>query len=415
LGAPPACPPKWLLGRGVASIHSKYGFPYGFVDRFAVRLSVDQNGRFSVESDISDSGTAVPAEMTRLVAEALGLHSLPEYVQDRSAVDDPSGTTFSRGGSASALRLGMYRFIEWAQTGSRRLLLFFTSNMEPRKLTRLMRFIARPVNFLMKLVNGIKTLVFPYNRDSFQPRFASSRAASLCAHAVLRATERMKNTAISLAADMLAVSAEDLYADAEGVRHNADETRSLTWSQLAKHAGGKLTALAEAHNPAGQMFDPATGNQRGPVDFMDASHGCYLAVHPGTGEVRILKYVACHDLGHVFNREAARGQILGGIAMGMGQTLSEKLQLRAGRILNTGFHDYLVPTALEMPLDLQVEILESGNGIGPHGSKGIGESGAVAAPIAIANALYDALGSQVTSIPATPEDIVRLIAKEKSK
>jgi xanthine dehydrogenase molybdenum-binding subunit len=99
---------------------------------------------------------------------------------------------------------------------------------------------------------------------------------------------------------------------------------------------------------------------------------------------------------------------MGGIAMGIGQAILEKLWVQNGKILNNGFHDYLVPTTLEMPASIEVDILESGTGVGPRGMKGIGESGAVASPIALANAVYDAVGLQPQRLPVTPDQIVEL-------
>src|SRR4030095_9966593 len=94
--------------------------------------------------------------------------------------------------------------------------------------------------------------------------------------------------------------------------------------------------------------------------------------------------------------------------MGMGQALFERITLHEGKVIPTGFRDYLVPTALDTADELEVELLESGSGIGPGGAKGMGESGAVASPIAIANAIYDALGTQLSVIPVTPEELAAL-------
>jgi CO/xanthine dehydrogenase Mo-binding subunit len=231
----------------------------------------------------------------------------------------------------------------------------------------------------------------------------------MCALAVLDGLENLKTKAREVGGRVLKVQPSELEIDGQGVSHKLDRSQILTWAQLAQTAGGELSAMGEAHNPDGQFFDPDTGNQRGAIDFMDATHGCDLLINSETGEVRILNYVACHDVGYAFNREAVRGQILGGTMMGIGQALLENVRSVDGKVVNLGFHDYLVPTALEMPAKLHVEILESGSGIGPNGSKGIGESAAVAAPIAIANALYDALGVQPTRTPTTPQDIVEML------
>jgi CO/xanthine dehydrogenase Mo-binding subunit len=180
-----------------------------------------------------------------------------------------------------------------------------------------------------------------------------------------------------------------------------------------REAGGTLAALGEAHLPPGWLLDPATGNYIGSVDYMYASHGCDIAVHPETGEVQILRYVACQDVGRILNPETIRGQIIGGIAMGLGQALWENIVMDHGRVQTVGLHDYLVPTSLEIPRDIEVELLESADGLGPGGAKGVAEAAAVAAPSAMAHALYDALGRQPSHIPMTPEDIVEAMLGAK--
>jgi CO/xanthine dehydrogenase Mo-binding subunit len=231
----------------------------------------------------------------------------------------------------------------------------------------------------------------------------------MCALAVLNGLANLKTKALEIGATILGVNPSELEIDATGVRYKSDGSRTVSWAELAAQAGGELTAMGEAHNPQGQFFDPETGNQRGAIDFMDATHGCDLEINRETGAVKILNYVACHDVGYAFNREAVRGQILGGTMMGIGQALLENVRVVDGKVANVGFHDYLIPTTLEMPTNLEVQIFESGSGIGPKGSKGVGESAAVAAPIAIANALYDALGIQPTTTPTTPEEIVEML------
>jgi len=139
---------------------------------------------------------------------------------------------------------------------------------------------------------------------------------------------------------------------------------------------------------------------------MFASHGVDLAINPETGEMKILRYVVAQDVGKAMNPTAIRGQILGSIAMGLGQAIMEKMFVENGVVRNATIHDYLVPSMLDVPIDPEVIILESGDGLGPEGAKGVGEAGAVATPVAIAHALFDALGTQF-AIPVTPEDIAK--------
>ena len=167
-------------------------------------------------------------------------------------------------------------------------------------------------------------------------------------------------------------------------------------------AGGELTALGKARLPSGQFFDPGTGNQRGPTDFMDATHICDVAVQPETGVVRILRYVAVHDAGRAFDPEIVRGHIQGGIVMGLAQGVGEHLHLADGVVQAKSFLQYLIPTSLDSLERLEIHVLESRSGLGPEGAKGIGEAGAVGAPVALMNALSNALGVSIAEIPQSP-------------
>jgi CO/xanthine dehydrogenase Mo-binding subunit len=265
------------------------------------------------------------------------------------------------------------------------------------------------MSLFVGLTSAFKTRVFPFGQDAFSPRFGSSRGVFLGCQAALDAAERLRQAAIGSASKALHTPPADLETDGHGVHWRGEPARQATWAELARRAGGLLTGVGEGHAPRGRLFDSATGNQVGPVDHMDASHGCDLAVDPATGEVRILRYVACHDVGRVLNPHSLRGQLIGGVAMGVGQALFERLHVVNGKVVTSGLHEYLVPTCLDVPADIDIVVLESEGGLGPRGAKGVGESAAVAAPAAVANALYDAIGAQVTSIPATPEYIVTLI------
>jgi CO/xanthine dehydrogenase Mo-binding subunit len=246
-------------------------------------------------------------------------------------------------------------------------------------------------------------MLFPYGIDSYIPRTAGSRGTLMTGRAVLAAAGQIRVAARGLAAARFEVEPVEIEVDGQGARVRGDASRSLTWSELAAAAGGRLAATGRAVLPARNLVDPATGIQSGTIDAMPATHVVDVAVHPETGEVRILDYVAAHDLGRVLSPRIVRGQILGGIAMGVGQALLERLRVDNGRVSSTGLRDYLVPTSLDVPTDVDIRVLETRDGLGPFGAKGIGEAAAVAAPPAIANAIYDALGRQPTEIPATPD------------
>ena len=133
-----------------------------------------------------------------------------------------------------------------------------------------------------------------------------------------------------------------------------------------------------------------------------------IEVDTDTGNVRMVKVTAAHDVGRVLNRLGIEGQIEGGIVMGQGYALTEDLQVQGGRIRNPNFRDYKLVTAPEIP-QMDIAFIESMDGEGPQGAKGVGEAPAICIAAATANAIYNATGVRITSLPFTPERVYRAL------
>ena len=133
-----------------------------------------------------------------------------------------------------------------------------------------------------------------------------------------------------------------------------------------------------------------------------------MEVDTDTGEVRILRYVACHDVGRAISPQRVEGQIQGGAVQGIGYALTEKIVIEEGNNLSSLFADYLMPTSLDVP-DVEVLVLEIGEGKGPFGARGIGEASIGPTAAAVANALANALGIRMTELPMSPERVLRAI------
>jgi len=386
LGARPVARPGTRVGRGVAAMRCKYGYPYGMVDRFVVRASVDAAGTFAVETDIADSGTGMVASAGRLVARELGLVALPR--------------------TERASRW-MFRGLERIQKLQAALAIRLTASLRPARQASLLRWGARPLNALNALTNWLKRVVFPHSIDSYVPRTSGSRGMLMVGQAAIAAAGRLRDAAIATAASQWRIAPARIAATSTGVRE-LEGTRALAWRELAAAHGGTLAAVGDACIPRGVLLDPATGNQIGPIDHMFAVHGVDLEIDTETGMVTVLRYMGCQDVGKVLNVEIVRGQVIGSIAMGVAQALWERVVVSDGAVENDRLLDYLVPTSLDALVAPILVQLESGDGRGPQGAKGCGEVGTVAAPCAIANALYDALGVQL-DIPATPDEILARI------
>src|ERR1700738_2049858 len=143
--------------------------------------------------------------------------------------------------------------------------------------------------------------------------------------------------------------------------------------------------------------------------------GCQVAegeVDTTTGEVQVLGVWAAHDVGRAVNPRGVEGQIEGGIVQALGQGLMEDYRLAQGRTTTPSFAKYILPTSLDVPHVTSV-IVEDRDPIGPLGVKGIGEPAMVPTIPAVMNAIYDAIGVRVTSLPATPERILEALAKKR--
>jgi CO/xanthine dehydrogenase Mo-binding subunit len=147
-------------------------------------------------------------------------------------------------------------------------------------------------------------------------------------------------------------------------------------------------------------------------DFTFGAHVCDLEIDLETGRVDLLGYVAAHDVGRSINPRSVQGQITGAVAQGLGMALLEEVVIEEGVNLTAGFFQYLIPTATDVP-DIDVVILESGEGMGPFGARGIGEPPIGPPPAAVASAIEDALGVRPARLPITPERVLQCVAEAR--
>jgi CO/xanthine dehydrogenase Mo-binding subunit len=124
--------------------------------------------------------------------------------------------------------------------------------------------------------------------------------------------------------------------------------------------------------------------------------------------VTVLKLVAAHDVGRAINPQSVEGQIQGGAVQGLGYALMEEIVLEDGINLTTSFASYLIPSAGDVP-DVEPVIVESGEGLGPFGARGIGEPPIAPPAAAVANAIADATGARLTRLPITPERVAQAL------
>ena len=140
-----------------------------------------------------------------------------------------------------------------------------------------------------------------------------------------------------------------------------------------------------------------------------ATHLAEVAVDDELGEVEVVKYWAAHDAGTVVNPTGAEGQIEGGVAMGIGQALWEKVVRENGTIMNPHYRDYLLPGAKDVPYDIECIFVDNQDRTGPYGAKGVAEVSMIPVPAAVASAITDAVGVRPARLPMESEYLLRLI------
>jgi CO/xanthine dehydrogenase Mo-binding subunit len=176
-----------------------------------------------------------------------------------------------------------------------------------------------------------------------------------------------------------------------------------------RRANVPIEALGTFFGPKGTPVVRQLRAERVFPDFTFGTHLCDLEVDLDTGQVTVLRYIAAHDVGRAINPQSVAGQISGAAVQGLGMALLEEVNVEEGINMTGGFFQYLIPTATDVP-DIEAIVLESGEGMGPFGARGIGEPPIGPPVAAVASAIHDALGTRPTTLPITPERVLACVA-----
>ena len=257
------------------------------------------------------------------------------------------------------------------------------------------------------------TAAFGWGIGSF-----ASRGAVTAGNAVRNAARRVVEQAKQWASDQLEAAVEDLDIRGGAVCIKGVPGRAISLTELAALADpsrGRIVRDADTFRPgleADGYFNPTQGTMGAGV------HACTVEVDTETGEVKVLNYVAVHDCGRLINPRIVDGQVIGGIALGIGGALYEKLVYdETGQLLTATYMDYLMPTATEIPTVLTAHI-ETPSPHNPLGVKGVGEAGTIPTAALIISAVEDALkplGVRLSSMPlAGPDALYAAIRQAKT-
>ncbi len=251
-----------------------------------------------------------------------------------------------------------------------------------------------------------------YSTDSATTPLAGTSTATrqlyMSGNAVFMAASNVRKVILDRAARQFEEDADQLDMADGQIFVKANPAQSIALADFAKVCAAEglhLSNLAIFRAPFTDPIDPETGQGRVFPDFTFGAHAVEVAVDTETGQVELLKSVACHDVGRAINSAAAEGQIVGGSMQGLGYALMEDLLIKDGVIRAPTLSEYLIPTSMDFPAT-QAIILESGSGVGPFGAKGIGEPALTPAAPAVANAVTDAIGVRIHELPITPERVL---------
>ena len=245
----------------------------------------------------------------------------------------------------------------------------------------------------------------------------ASRTTFVAGNAARLAAGKLRAELLRMAAPLLDEPPERLAARDGFVFVEAEPQRRLPYERVARaghYQMGGRTLVAEAfYDPPTAMLDKdLRGNVSAAYGF--AAQAVLLDVETATGRVEVRRVASAHDVGRALNPLAAEGQIHGGIHMGLGYALSERLVVEDGQVLTATFMDYAVLKADDMP-ELVVRLIETDDTEGPFGAKGLGESGVIPVSAAVANAVHDAIGIRFTELPITPSRVHAALARQSAK
>ena len=244
----------------------------------------------------------------------------------------------------------------------------------------------------------------------------SSRVTFMAGNAAIQAADKIREKLTNAAAKLTGQPAQGFILKDEKVVYAPDPKISVTFDEalteaLAKNGALMAKGIYQSPPPIG-----AQGKFKGwraglSPTYSFQAYVAQVSVDPDTCEIRVNKVWAAHDCGKALNPLAVEGQIEGCIHMGLGQVLCEEMPYLKGAIQGPNFLDYRTLTPMQMP-EVDVIIVESNDPEGPFGAKEAGEGPLLPILPAVANAIYDAVGVRMYSLPITPDKLWKAVQRQ---
>jgi carbon-monoxide dehydrogenase large subunit len=223
----------------------------------------------------------------------------------------------------------------------------------------------------------------------------ASRSVAMGGSAIVLAIDEIRAKCMKIAAHLLGVAEQEVsWADV-----SLREVAAAAYNSRRLPAGMEPGLEATARFSSDQVFS-------------SGAYAVVVAIEEATGRLELLRLVAVDDAGVIVNPLLAEGQVIGGVAQGLGASLVEEAVYdESGQLLTASYADYSLMTAAEMP-HVDTAFVVSPSPLNPLGAKGIGEGGAIGTPAAVGNAVADALGGRILDPPYTAEKLWQAIQEE---
>ncbi|MDR1531199.1 MAG: xanthine dehydrogenase family protein molybdopterin-binding subunit [Clostridiales bacterium] len=376
-------------------------------------------GSRTVTGELITENTGRPDKCLKRVAEMIGLHN--HYTDAEKAEMKRTGKY--RGKAAAVLQkapamptwAASSALVQMNEDGTVRISVSGVDYGQGT-YTVLQQIAAERLNLPIEKISINKSVSTPISPYDWQT--VASRMTVICGMAVADACDDLKEQILEMAAVVLRASKHEIAFGEGDVYVMQNPQYRVGFNKIAigyvyengNAVGGPLIGRGKAIAQGLTNLDPETGQGKAALDWTYGAHAAEIEVDTETGDIEVLQFASCIDVGQVMNEELMRGQIVGGVLQGLGCAKSEYVSHDAsGRLLTRNFTDYKIPTFKDMPKKMMVDAVETPQLDGPYGARGCGEHPLISVTSVMANALANAVGVQFFDLPLSADRVYRRI------
>jgi len=234
-------------------------------------------------------------------------------------------------------------------------------------------------------------------------------------NAILSAAPKMNELLLQTASQIIGVGVGELRFSDSQIYQAENRAKSVSYTQIAQYLNERRSetkVVAGFEMP--RVDKPVEGSIEIPhLSYMYSTAVALVEVDTLTGSTKVLRFFLSTDSGKMINPQSYTGQCEGAVVQGLGFALTEETQIENGVIKTNNFTTYIIPTICDVP-EIQIDPVETYEKLGPFGAKGLGEIGIIPVGSVVANAIYDATGARLFTLPATPERVFQAIKDKES-